>query len=288
MGTVTGSLTGRRIVVTGASKGIGRGTATVLAGLGAHLALIARDASALDELVGQLPGGPHEAIAFDVADEQAWQRARPRIAPTGRLDGIVAAAALIGPIGPVGTWLVDDFRRTIDVNLTGTLLAVTTCLDCLRPGGSVVTFSGGGATAPFPRFDGYAASKAAVVRLTENLAVELASDDIRVNAVAPGFIVTPMHDDILAAGVEAVGTQFFERTRNAHERGAGDSPAAVHELVAFLLSDDSAGITGRVISAQWDPWPEESFRRRLRADPDLATLRRVDGQFFAAVPKERT
>ncbi len=286
MGTVMDDLAGRRILVTGASKGIGRGVATALAELGASLALVARDAAVLDGLVGGLPGGPHDAIAFDVTDEQAWLAARPRIAPTGRLDGAVTAAAVIGPIGRVGEWRVDDFRRTFDVNVAGTLLAVTTCLEPLRGGGSVVTFSGGGATAPFPRFDSYATSKAAVVRLTENLAVELAPDNIRVNAIAPGFIVTPMHANILAAGPDAVGSQFFERTHSAHERGSGDPPELVYELVAFLLSEESAGITGRVISAQWDPWKDEAFRERLRTERDLATLRRIDDQFFSTVQKE--
>jgi len=275
--------------VTGASKGIGRGIADTLAKMGANLVLIARDAVALASVLRGLSGGPHDAIAFDVADEEAWERYRPTIAPTGRLDGIVTAAAIIGPIGPVGSWHVDDFRRTIDVNLAGTLLAVTTCLEYLRPGGgAVVTFSGGGATAPFPRFDSYAASKAAVVRLTENLAVELADDDIRVNAVAPGFIVTPMHSEILAAGAEAVGTDFFARTRNAQARGSADSPDLVYELVAYLLSAESAGITGRVISAQWDPWKDEAFRARLRSDRHLATLRRIDDQFFTVAETNNT
>ena len=284
---MTGSLAGRRIVVTGASKGIGRGIAVALAELGASLAVVARDGAALEALVAGLPGGPHDAIAFDVADEEAWRRARPRIATGERLDGIVTAAGLIGPIGTVGEWRVDEFRRTLDVNVTGTLLAVTTCLDGLRrAGGSVVTFAGGGATAPFPRFDGYATSKAAVVRLTENLAVELAADRIRVNAIAPGFIVTPMHDDILAAGPDSVGAEFYARTHRAHEAGVADPAELVQELVAFLLSDESAGITGRIISAQWDPWKDEAFRERLRDENDLATLRRIDDQFFTTREKE--
>ncbi len=275
--------------MTGASKGIGRGVAVTLADQGASLVLIARDFEALESLASGLPGGPHDAVAFDVANEEAWLRARPAIAPAGHVEGVVTAAAIIGPIGPVGSWRVAEFRRTIDVNVTGTLLAVTTCLEYLRRGGgSVVTFSGGGATTPFPRFDGYAASKAAVARMTENLAVELAEEGIRVNAVAPGFIVTPMHSQILAAGPEAVGADFFARTRQAEDRGVGDPPELVYELVTYLLSAESAGITGRVISAQWDPWKQEAFRARLRADHSLATLRRIDDQFFSAAETKDT
>ncbi len=144
----------------------------------------------------------------------------------------------------------------------------------------MVTFSGGGATGPFPRYDAYAASKAAVVRLTENLAIDLAADGVRANAVAPGFIATEMHAETLAAGPERAGQDYFRRTRRAVETGGGDPLALAVGLVAFLLSDASSGITGKSISAQWDPWSDPVFQRRLRTERDLATVRRIDDQHF--------
>lgn len=281
-------LRGRRVLVTGAGGGIGRALVPVLARAGATLVVVGRRIEALEEVTAGLEGGPHLALPFDVSDPDAWDRARHRIAPDGALHGVVAAAAVLTPVGPVGTWDTAEFRRTLDVNVMGSLLTVTSNLEALRAAGgaSVVMFSGGGATAPLPRFDAYAASKAAVVRLAENLAVELAPVDVRVNSVAPGFVVTPMHEATIAAGPELAGSEYWERTRRAVEDGGGDSPADAAELTSFLLSGSSAGITGKLISARWDPWRDEAFRARLRTEDSLATLRRIDDQFFTPAVHE--
>jgi 3-oxoacyl-[acyl-carrier protein] reductase len=278
------ALAGRRVLVTGASRGIGRVVSSALAAQGACLALAARHREPLEQLAGELPGGPHDVVALDVTDDNAWARARKRIAPDGELHGVVTAAGVLAPVGPPGTWDVEGFRTTLDVNVTGTLLAVLVALDALRAApGSVVTFSGGGATSPLPGYDAYAASKAAVVRLTENLAVELADSGVRVNSVAPGLVATAMHDATLTAGPEAVGAEYYERTRRALHDGEADPPELAAELVTFLLSEASAGITGKLLSARWDPWRDSGFQRRLRTDKALATLRRIDDQFFTAV-----
>ena len=172
---------------------------------------------------------------------------------------------------------VADLIETIAVNLVGTMLALRFALPRLQAtGGRAVTFSGGGGTSPLPRYDAYAASKAAVVRLTENLA---ASGEIEINAVAPGFVATRMHDETLRAGPDAAGQSYYQRTQE-QVRAGGFPASEAAELVAFLLGPDAAGITGRLISAQWDPWREEEFRERLRTDSDLAKLRRIDEQFF--------
>ena len=143
--------------------------------------------------------------------------------------------------------------------MVGTLLAVHHCLPALRAGGgSIVTFGGGGATGPLPRFDAYAASKAAVVRLSENLAVTLAP--LAVNCVAPGFVATRLHDVTLAAGAEAAGPEFYERTRRDLEEGG--FPAARPPSSSRSSSDDPP-FTGKLISAQWDPWRDPAFHRRL-------------------------
>jgi NAD(P)-dependent dehydrogenase (short-subunit alcohol dehydrogenase family) len=277
---VSGALAGRRVLVTGASRGLGAVVARHVAEAGAEVVLVARSAPALTEVAASLAGRGHFTLAFDVADASAWEWAAQQIAPAGRLDGIVTAAGIIGPVGPLGTWDVKAFRATLDVNVTGTLLAILTSLDALRAaGGSVVTFSGGGATGPFPRFDAYAASKAAVVRLTENLARDL-SPVVRCNSVAPGFVMTDMHRATIDAGSELVGQEYYERTRAALEAGGGDQPEPAAALATFLLSPAAQGITGKLVSAQWDPWEEEAFRARLRDERDFATLRRIDGQFF--------
>ena len=271
----------RRVLITGGSKGIGRVVADALAERGWRVALLAREEHALQRARGELPGEGHEAFVMDVADESAWERLAPRL---GDLQGLVCAAAVLDPVGPIGSYAVADFRHTLEVNVLGTLLAIRACLPALLASrGAVVTFGGGGATTPLARFDAYAASKAAVVRLSENIAVELAGQGVRVNSVAPGFVATGIHQSTLAAGPGLVGAEYFERTRAELERGGVPASEAA-ELVCWLLEGDpDAPFTGKLISAQWDPWRERSFRRRLAEEPDLATLRRIDDEFFAAI-----
>jgi NAD(P)-dependent dehydrogenase (short-subunit alcohol dehydrogenase family) len=264
--------------------GIGASVARHLAEGGAHLLLVARGEAELERTVAELPGDGHEAHALDVTDEAAWELLAGDL---GQLHGLVCAAATLEPVGPVGSYEPSSFRRTLLVNVFGTLLAIHHCLPALRAaGGSIVTFSGGGGTAPLPRFDAYAASKAATVRLTENLAGELADDGVRVNCVAPGFVATRMHETTLAAGPSAAGPAYYERTER--ELAAGGVPAAeAAELVSLLLGEpEPVPFTGKLISAQWDPWRDPEYRARLAASPDLATLRRIDGVLFASAPAE--
>lgn len=278
--TADGLLAGRRIVVTGASGGIGAAVAQELAGQGASLFLLGRRAGVLRRLAEQLPGGPHDHASIDITREKEWLEVAERITPRNQLHGLVTAAAELGPVGPVGSWTIDAFRRAIDVNLVGTLLPIVTMLEALTAArGAVVTFSGGGATGPLPRYDAYAASKAAVVRLTENLASELEASGTRVNCVAPGFVKTAIHRATLEAGPDIAGDSYYRTTVEKLSEG-GDPPELAAKLTALLLSDESRGVTGRLLSARWDPWQEPGFIQRLRDEPDLATLRRIDDHFF--------
>ena len=149
----------------------------------------------------------------------------------------------------------------------------------MRGGGKIVNISGGGATNPLPRISSYAASKAAVVRLTETLALELAADRIDVNAVAPGALNTRLVQQIIAAGPEKVGADFFAKNKKWSEEGA-TPPELGAGLCVWLASDESDGVTGRLLSAQWDPWKDLAARRDELAKSDIYCLRRI-------VPEDR-
>jgi len=260
-----------RVLVTGGSRGIGQACAQRLAGDGWQVVVAARDASRVEAAVAALPGAGHRGIALDVADAEAWSRAADSI---GSLDGLVCAAGVLGPVGPVETVDPQAFVDTYAINVGGVFNAI----HALRPEPTtpIVAFSGGGATGPFARFDAYAASKAALVRLVENLA----ADGRRINAVAPGFVVTEMQNDVLAAGPRLAGDAYFERVRAAVDQGDGEDPAMAAECVAWLLSPAAAGVSGRLVAARWDAWRDGGFAARARSDADFATLRRIDEQFF--------
>jgi len=272
----------RRVLVTGGSLGIGLAVSRELARRGARVVVAARGIEAIEAAIVGLDGVGHEGIALDVSEPRAWHDAAARIDSGGGLHGIVTAAGILGPIGALEDVAATDLIETIAVNLIGTMLALQFALPRLRAvGGRAVTFSGGGGTSPLARYDAYAASKAGVVRLTENLA---AGAEVEINAVAPGFVVTRMHEETLRAGPGAAGQSYYKRTRTQVAEGGFPAREAA-ELVCFLLSEQARGINGRLISAQWDPWHDEQFQARLREDESLAKLRRIDEQFFTRVDR---
>ena len=173
-----------------------------------------------------------------------------------------------------------DWTQAWAVNVTGTLLVCQHAIRLMKPrgAGKIINISGGGATNPMPRFSAYAATKAAVVRLTETLAEEYRADHIDVNAVAPGALRTRLTAQVLAAGPEKAGADFFAKNKKWADEGAVD-PQLGAALCVWLASAGSDGITGKLISAQWDPWKEPAKFRALAAG-DVYTLRRI-------VPEDR-
>src|SRR5258708_5923970 len=146
----------------------------------------------------------------------------------------------------------DEWVAAVAVNLFGTVLCCRAVLPAMRAqgGGKIVLLSGGGATQPLPRLSAYAASKAAVVRMAETLAEETKGAGIEINAVAPGALNTRLLDQVLEAGPERVGDDFYERAVRQGESGGTPLETPV-ELVRFLASSASDGLTGRLFSAVW-------------------------------------
>lgn len=275
-------LDGRGIVVTGASRGLGRAVAEACLAAGADLCLAARDAVFLEEVRATLASRARDgqvilAVPADVSRPGDVERlARRAVEGLPRLTGLVNAAGISGPIGPLEENDWDAWVRTIEVNLLGTVLCCRAIVPRLRGQayGKVVNLSGGGATAPMARRTAYAASKAAVVRFTESLAVDVAADGVDVNAVAPGAMNTRMLDDLLEAGPSRAGEDEHARALRQKADG-GVPPARGAALCVFLLSALSDGFTGRLISAVWDPWESLAGRREALRGSDVYTLRRI-------------
>jgi NAD(P)-dependent dehydrogenase (short-subunit alcohol dehydrogenase family) len=275
-------LAGRRALITGASQGLGLAVARRFVAEGADVLVCARSGEALDrareELVREAVARSRVvALTADVADAGDVRRlVETALAELGGLEVLVANAAVQGPAGPVQETSWAEWRRAIEINLFGTVLCCRAVVPHFvwREGGKIVLLSGGGATAPRPYWSAYAASKAAVVSFGETLAEELRGAGIDVNTVAPGALNTRMLDEVLEAGPARVGqAAHAQAVRQKAEGGASLDRAAA--LCAFLACAASDGITGRLISAVWDPWERLPEHMEELAGSDVYTLRRI-------------
>jgi len=280
-------LEGRAAVITGASQGLGLAIAQAYVAAGASVLICARDADAIEHARRALDdaatsGQRVVAMTADVSDEADVRKVVERAeASFSRIHVLVNNAGVYGPMGAIEDVDWREWTRAIEINLYGSVLPCRALLPHFRRHhyGKIVQLSGGGATNPLPRVSAYAASKAAIVRFAETLAQETIDAGIDVNSVAPGALDTRLLDELLAAGPERVGQAFYDRMLKTKQGGA--TPLSVGaELAVFLGSAASDGITGRLISAVWDPWRDLPARRGDLDRTDVYTLRRI-------VPKDR-
>jgi NAD(P)-dependent dehydrogenase (short-subunit alcohol dehydrogenase family) len=277
-----GALENRCAIVTGASQGLGFEIARQYVAAGAHIMICARGAESLDGARRRLIGlaGPRQTVLAQVADisksHDVTTLVERAVQEFGRLHVLVNNAGIAEPAGAVEDVEWHEWLRTLEINLLGAVLLSRAVVPHFKQAGhgKIVQLSGGGATNPLPMLSAYAASKAAVVRFMETLAEETRRHRIDVNCIAPGALNTRLLDQFIAAGPDRLGAEFHARAlRQKDEGGASLETAAA--LAVFLGSAASDGITGKLISAVWDPWtrlPEhlDDLRRT-----DVYTLRRI-------------
>jgi 3-oxoacyl-[acyl-carrier protein] reductase len=273
-------------LITGGSQGLGKAIAEQFLREGANVVLCARSEKELSatraELAAAFPSQRVLAKTCDVASEsRVNELVAFALAELGSLDALVLNAGIYGPMGPTETVDLAEWRRALDINLFGVLLPCRAVIPHFKKAarGKIVVLSGGGATNPLPNISAYAASKAAVVRLMETLAEELRPHHVDVNAIAPGALATRLVDEVLAAGPDKVGAAFFEKNKMWKEKGAVPLELGA-SLAVYLASAESDGITGKLISAQWDPWRDLQRHREELAKSDIYCLRRI-------VPEDR-
>lgn len=275
-------LAGRTAIVTGASQGYGERIARHFLAAGASVLLVARSADRLRALCAEL--APTLAAGQTVAAEPADAGRESEIdrvvdaalARWGRIDVLVNCAGNVGPRGPLEETDWSAWRAAIDLNLLGPAYFCRRVIPAMkRQGrGKIINISGGGATKAIQNLSAYGASKAGLVRLTETLALELAGAGIDVNAVAPGLLATRLAEEVMEVGADILGKKYFDDVAR-QKRGEVDAFAKATALCVFLASPESDGITGRLISAPWDPWASLPARREELAKSDIYTLRRI-------------
>jgi NAD(P)-dependent dehydrogenase (short-subunit alcohol dehydrogenase family) len=279
---MTGLLAGRSALITGASQGLGLVIAQSYIDAGANVFACARNASTLEQARAQLvasAGGDSQRVGVQVADVSQPQQVEELVSAAVKrfpdLSILVSNAGVYGPMGSIEQVDWGEWVQAMSINLMGSVLAVRALIPQMkRLGyGKIIQLSGGGATAPLPGLTAYAASKTAVLRFIETVALELQASQIDVNAIAPGALNTRLLDEVIAAGPDRVGQAFYERALD-QQRSGGTPLERGAELAVWLASEASDGITGKLLSAIWDPWPELPDHRE-DLESDVYTLRRI-------------
>ena len=267
-----------KIVLTGASRGIGRHLALTLAT--EHKILgIARDESALQD-VQREAGAMFYGTSCDVSSWSSLQSIVESVSEVwSDCDALICCAGIVTPIGKAMTQNPELWARSLRTNLDGTFFSIRAFYDLLASSerrAKVICFSGGGATEPRENFSAYGVAKAAVVRLVETLSVEWVNENIDINALAPGAITTGMTDAVIEAGREKAGeTEFAGAQQQLQKRWETEALTRVSDLVSYLLSPASDCISGKLISAVWDPWRSFDGHKTAMRGSDIFTLRRI-------------
>lgn len=276
------------VLITGATGGLGRSLVRAYWQAGCHVFATSRNSNALAALKGALENlpSPHdqhvEILAMDLHQKDACERiVSSCLTAFGRIDHLVCNAAIQGPVGPFLTNDLDQWADCLKLDLLVPVGLTHSVLQAMLDAPSqnrksILFLSGGGATTPRPAFSAYSSAKAALVRFAETLSVELAQSPISVNCIAPGAMPTAMLAEVIAVGPDKAGIKEFEAAL-AITNGDESVMEKAAELAVFL-STTGHGITGKLISAQWDRWQDWPGHLEALNRSDVYTLRRITGR----------
>jgi NAD(P)-dependent dehydrogenase (short-subunit alcohol dehydrogenase family) len=276
-------LEGISVVITGGSKGIGRGIAQHLFDQGAQVVICSRNHDEVISVAREIDkdGTRCVGIAADVSlpddAKKVIECARTHF---GKIDVLINNAGTIGEANLFENTDLTRWNETIATNLFGTVNMSHAVIPYMKEkgAGTIINLAGAGIGSknPLTHFSSYFTSKMAVAGFTEVIAKELSGSNICVNAIAPGAINTNITDYVLQEGKEKVGEAMYIKTLKQKEEG-GDSLQNVYTLIDFLVSDESRNVSGKVLSAKWD---KLETLKTLQEGDSLFTLRRIDNDLF--------
>lgn len=271
----SGGLEGLSVLVTGGGTGIGRACAQLLAADGAAVTICGRTESKLVAAAEHISrtaghGGSVQFVVGDVTNEEDVKRFVARaIEPTGNLNGLIANAGGGGGMGPYHVQDTEEFTRILHLNVLGTMLCVKHSIPSMveAGGGSFVAMSSLAGHVTHPYFGAYCVGKAGVEEMMRNCADEMGPQNIRYNAIRPGFIATEIMETI-----PRESKIFKSYTDNTPLQGVGQ-PEDIGQLARFLIGNESRWITGQCINCDGG--------QALRRGPDFTQS--VEAKFSAAV-----
>ena len=253
---MSGTLSGKRALVTAGASGIGLAIAQHLSAAGARCLICDVDDAALDSYAQV--NGSDSVVKADVSDPVQVARMFERVEETlGGLDILVNNAGVSGPTAPLEQVSLEDWRRTLAVNLDGHFLCTRQAIPLLRAagGGSIVNMSSIGGRLGYPNRAAYAAAKWGIVGFTKTMSMELGPSGIRVNALLPAMVMGPRLDRVMAERAERTGTPLEEVWARALQKLSlrrGTEAADVAALTVFLASEGGRNISGQAISVDSD------------------------------------
>ena len=268
------------VAITGVSEGLGKALCKEYLNKGAKVFACARNIDQVSLDFKDNIGKDLLIVKADVSNEsEIGQFFESGINFFGGLDVLVNNAGIYGPKGNIDDIDLHDWKYCLDVNLIGSVNAMRYSLPVMKKNknGKIIQLSGGGATNPMPNLTAYAVSKAAIVRFVESVALEVREYNVFINAIAPGALNTRLLDEILEAGPDKVGHDFYKKSLKQRDDGGVSLQHAI-DLTMFLSSNSSDGITGKLISAIWDNWQDWNQHLDELNNSDIFSLRRITGR----------
>jgi short-subunit dehydrogenase len=275
------TLKGKTVLITGASRGLGREIASLFYSKGTDLILTGRNLSDLYKVKTTLldpRNGTIDCYSLDLGDEEAIKSFSSLLDEhLYEVDILINNAAVQGPVGPFLENEWNLWTECFRVDLMAPVYLARLVLPGMirRKYGRIISISGGGATAGRPFFSAYASAKSALVRFSETLADEVKESGITVNCVAPGAMGSRMTEEIVKAGPDIAGINEYLHAFELVSQGSTATMKRAAELVLFLASFQGDNITGKLISAIWDPWEELHTKQEKIIHSDIFTLRRI-------------
>tara|TARA_A100001015_G_scaffold320489_1_gene447043 strand:+ start:1162 stop:1938 length:777 start_codon:yes stop_codon:yes gene_type:complete len=255
-----------RVLVTGSSNGIGK--------------YIANKISKKHEVIGlskSKVSNTYKTFQCDLLNLNEIKKVKKEIFKNQlRIDALICAAGIQGKHKRFDQYKSLEWVESVNANIKLTFYPIMEFQEYfnLNERFKIICFSGGGATGPRENFSGYSLSKTSIVRMIENLSIEWQSLNIDINAVAPGAIYTNMTKEILKLGLKKVGKKEYDSALEA-KLLSNKRLDKLNRLILFLLSEKSNGLTGRLLSAQWDDFEKSNFVNKTIKNKDLYTLRRI-------------
>ena len=270
-------LSGKISIVTGSSRGIGKEIAKQFAKEGSFVVVLSRSKKNIEETVKEIKeaGGNAMSIQTDISNNfQVKSLVKEVIKKRAKIDILVNSAAHLKPIGPISEIDTDEWVNSVKTNLFGTFYFIKNVVPYMikQRSGKIINLAGGGAFNPFPNFSAYSSSKAAIVRLTETLSKELKKYNIFINGISPGAIKTKMTEEVIEYG-KMSGDEYAKAMQVMSTGGANIDN--VLKLAIFLASNDSDGLSGKTISAQWDDLNFIKQNINKIQDSDKFTMKRI-------------